>query len=55
MSQTGQASVEHQIARGVNHLNERVEQLAEGVRTMAMRDEERQMFSQQLAAVEEEI
>jgi hypothetical protein len=55
MSQAGQPAMEQQIARGVNHLNGEVEKLAEAVQRMVMKDDERQMFSQQIAAVEEEI
>jgi hypothetical protein len=55
MSQQGQPTIEYQIARGVNNLNDRVDQLAEAVKKLDMNNDERQMFSQQLADINDEV
>jgi hypothetical protein len=46
---------EHPVMRGVAQLDEKIDKLAEVVSVMAMRDDERQRFTQQIEAVESEI
>ena len=55
MSQTGHLPIEQQIGRGVNQLNEKMNNLAELVKKVTDKDDAQQIFMQQLASVEEEI